>query len=1819
MANKFPTDEYIWIPDDEEFMVPAQVVAAFDRGSPGQVRRVTKGKGGKNPKPIRLSAEESQSCIRMDKESLESIDDMVQLKNLDEASIHYNLKLRYESDAIYTWVSKILISINPFKMLSIYDPQVMDDYLSKGARNLPPHIYGVADDAFRAMQSNKLEEADQACIVSGESGAGKTEATKLFLQYIAEKSRREMDVKGLGIGEGSSDESLQQKVLEANPLMEAFGNAKTVRNDNSSRFGKFINVEFSGGGAILGGSVQNYLLEKSRLVTQGEGERNYHIFYQLCAAAQVDPALKAKYHLSDASQYYFLNQSKRSAIDVEGIDDADEWLATLRSMEVISLNEQEKDQILSLLCGILHLGNIEFDGGKSDSSVVKNQEMLSLAAEQLEVDADTLKQAITTALRRVPGQSPIYSPLSKVQAVDARDALAKAIYSVLFDYLIERINDSLKSAPSKVEVRNMGVLDIFGFEDFVKNSFEQLCINYTNERLQGHFNDHIFKLEKAEYKREGVALDDNFEFQDNSSVIKVIDQGKGKGILSVIDEAIKSGREVADKSILEKILAMSSTSNGVISEPKITNKKKDGHLKNCFVFTHYAGQVAYDVDGFVEKNRDLLQRGLYEAGEQSKNKLLSDLFKGRLDPEAKKKSLGIQFRDQLNDLMDRISQTQPSFVRCIKPNSEKVPDRFTSNMVLDQLRYAGVLEVCRIRKLGYPVRKDFKQFLLSYQILVDGGASDAKSLCTALEKSGLLAAGDYAIGTNKVFMRDHQFEIIEEARESKLTKSVVRVQAFVRMELARMRYLSWQDILSNIQMALKSGDAEKLESALMSVGTLPFRGRHIKLVQDAHGELAVLLELKRVENLLTAAIESEDLAEIQVALKAASECNFKDKALLSRAHDTEELIMAQRKIRAQLRAAVDAGTDKKALRDAIKLAEAQNLKNAVETRDAVALLERLEKEEKLRADLEDALKKKKEGDVRKCMNSLVSLGVSGDDELIGRAEEFVKEQAQLSLDRENEQTRLLRELEEAIDKRDLTALMDLEVAVLKIGLEEHELVRHAMELRERLESARDVTSALAAEVRAVQHKAQSEAGVSKADISGLEKTLQAALDTGLERDESAAIRDAEALLERIDKQAEVQAKLVEICKDVEAASGKDKLNVKRANKDSLVQLLAECQELGIASKEAKKVRYWVGDIEQAESHENAAALASSRQERLEKLRDASKDDIEEQAMLRLQSLTSEEHAARIEAARDDAVFDIKNYYRLRSDEDFTQSLPADDRILAAKHKLMARSRPIPKSLLALSDEQNRTALRVNRAILQYCGEMSTSFPATLAQYILVKGLEDPEMCDEIYMQLCKHVHANPKPESADRAWLLMCMATKTFPPTDHFTNFLLNFLIRHRSLAGLQGNYASLCIVQLDATIGLGPSFFKPNLEEIQSYRKRPPVLATIRMLKGDLVQYPVSPDLRIAQVLELIRRQHQIDDDPEVPSFGIFVKDAKEKGKLNPRQRLTRFYKHYNPEKLRHVDLFLEYWAGKEDELFAKLMEKYGPEPDDEEVTKKGFLSASVTGAMHAAKMLGLTTSHKPPPAPVSAWPLPWWSHMGDVFLRMTAQGKEPLFEFKRRLFLDGIDETEETFFWQLLGDIRAGDLVFNEEAQAAEAALLALALQSDKYKPPAPEHLAAAGLTENLSPDWRRKKRPEDWARVAVSLGVKLSRNPAKLRQYFVNVCKKSPVYGMTLFAGRQADTTNNITIGVDKNGISFVEDQPHGKVEVTKFFDYKDIVKYGASVEYCWLAYNSSAGKRLSNAAKRLSRRKNNSANVLIYTLQSWEMYEVIFDYTHAGRPQ
>jgi len=426
--------------------------------------------------------ETNNSVTPLNEEVLNAdVDNLIFFNELHESALLHNLRIRYKRDLIYTYVSSILISVNPFKLLPIYTPEMVEKYRQGGPAGKPPHIFSVADNAYNNMM---VEKKNQSVVISGESGAGKSEATKLILQYITEAATLK------GSGNNNHDSKLEQKILQSNPLMEAFGNAKTVRNNNSSRFGKLITIYFSQGGSITGGSVISYLLEKSRVVYQAEGERNYHIFYQLIAGGFANLELKAKLKLDSPSTFSYLNKS--GVVDIEGVSDEAEFQAIKDAMDTLNITEEEQMQVFKTIATVLHLGNlnleVEVKPGHDDGSKIANTDVLEFVASLMQLDCETLKRALTS--RNIGSRSVVVKAYTVKEAAAARDALAKAIYSALFDWLMKKINYALAGAKELVTSGKsiIGVLDIFGFESFVSNSFEQLCINYCNEKLQFHFN-----------------------------------------------------------------------------------------------------------------------------------------------------------------------------------------------------------------------------------------------------------------------------------------------------------------------------------------------------------------------------------------------------------------------------------------------------------------------------------------------------------------------------------------------------------------------------------------------------------------------------------------------------------------------------------------------------------------------------------------------------------------------------------------------------------------------------------------------------------------------------------------------------------------------------------------------------------------------------------------------------------------------------------------------------------------------------------------------------------------------------------------------------------------------------------------------------------------------------------------------------------------------------------------------------------------------------------------------------------------------------------
>ncbi len=626
-------------------------------------------------------------------------------------------------------------------------------------------MFDIASNAFTKLVD---EKRSQSILVSGESGAGKTEATKQVLQYLAEVA-------------GSASSGVEQKILLANPILEAFGNAKTLRNNNSSRFGKWIEIQFDPRARICGAKIENYLLEKSRVVYQTKGERNYHIFYMLLAGASQEQ--KDKYYLAAPDYFRYTNQS--GCIDIPHVDDRGEFLDMLNAMRQLEFTEQEIDSCLQIVAGILYLGNLDFSG--TDTAHLSNPDVAAVAAHLLQVPADALAHAVTTRIMVIPGQAPTSIPLSTVKAYDAANALAKGLYGNLFDWLVMKINQATANRANQV-ANVIGVLDIFGFEIFDTNSFEQLCINFANEKLQQHFNASTFKLEEQLYQAEGVQFK-HVEFIDNQPVLDLIEK-RPIGILFLADEetVVPKG---TDESFLGKLHGN--------HDGKHPNYKKPLRPPNAFHVLHYAGEVCYTVDGFLEKNKDALNENLLQVIQKSSLKLIQTLFAAAgaaaAGTSARKSSLGNQFRGQLQALMTTLGATDPHYIRCIKPNQNKLPHSFDAAMILQQLRYAGVFEAVRIRKTGYPFRYTHEEFAKRYRLLAKHvlNKGDYKTQCQNILKAIKGNMSELQIGKTRVLYRAGPHRTLELQRSVAQHYAVRKIQRIVKRWL---RDKALRDILA---------------------------------------------------------------------------------------------------------------------------------------------------------------------------------------------------------------------------------------------------------------------------------------------------------------------------------------------------------------------------------------------------------------------------------------------------------------------------------------------------------------------------------------------------------------------------------------------------------------------------------------------------------------------------------------------------------------------------------------------------------------------------------------------------------------------------------------------------------------------------------------------------------------------------------------------------------------------------------------------------------------------------------------------------------------
>ncbi|XP_027625441.1 unconventional myosin-Ia [Tupaia chinensis] len=718
------------------------------------------------------------------------VEDLVLLEPLDQESLIKNLQLRYENKEIYTYIGNVVISVNPYQQLPIYGPEFIAKYQDYTFYELKPHVFALANVAYQSLRDR---DRDQCILITGESGAGKTEASKLVMSYVAAVC-----------GKGDQVNSVKEQLLQSNPVLEAFGNAKTIRNNNSSRFGKYMDIEFDFKGSPLGGVITNYLLEKSRVVKQLKGERNFHIFYQLLAGADAQ-LLKALKLQQDTSAYAYLNQEMPK---VDGMDDASNFRAVQSAMIVIGFSDEEIRQVLEVTALVLKLGNVELvDEGQASgipASGIRDGRGVQEIGEMMGLNSQELERALCSRTMET-AKEKVVTALNVIQAQYARDALAKNIYSRLFNWIVNRINESIKV--SKVPPRShsptchtkkkvMGVLDIYGFEILEDNSFEQFVINYCNEKLQQVFIEMTLKEEQEEYKKEGIPWT-KVDYFDNGIICNLIEHNQ-RGILAMLDEECLRPGVVSDSTFLAKLNQLFSKHSHYESKVTQNAQHQYDHTMglSCFRICHYAGKVTYSVTGFIDKNNDLLFRGLSQAMWKAQHPLLRSLFPEGNPKQASLKrppTAGAQFKNSVAILMKNLYAKNPNYIRCIKPNEHQQRGQFSSELVAVQVRYLGLLENVRVRRAGYAYRQGYGPFLERYRMLSrstwprwNGG--DREGTEKVLGELNL-SSEEVAFGNTKIFIRSPKtLFYLEEQRRLRLQQLATLIQKIYRGWRCRAHY-----------------------------------------------------------------------------------------------------------------------------------------------------------------------------------------------------------------------------------------------------------------------------------------------------------------------------------------------------------------------------------------------------------------------------------------------------------------------------------------------------------------------------------------------------------------------------------------------------------------------------------------------------------------------------------------------------------------------------------------------------------------------------------------------------------------------------------------------------------------------------------------------------------------------------------------------------------------------------------------------------------------------------------------------------------------------
>ncbi|XP_015519328.2 unconventional myosin-Va isoform X1 [Neodiprion lecontei] len=770
----------VWVPHPDKVWETAVLLEDYKAGSS---RLQVRTEESNQTKLVEIKSDADLPPLR-NPDILIGEKNLTSLSFLHEPAVLYNLQIRFQRHSIYTYCGIVLVAFNPYNELPIYGNDTIWTYRGQAMGDLEPHIFAVAEEAYTKLER---ENHDQSIIVSGESGAGKTVSAKYAMRYFAT------------VGGSSTETQVEKKVLASSPIMEAIGNAKTTRNDNSSRFGKFIEIQFNKHYHITGASMRTYLLEKSRVVFQANEERNYHIFYQMCGASNQLPHL----HLEFQNKFHYLNQGNNPRI--EGVDDGKSFDETITALTMLGFSSRQQDDMLRILAAILHLGNLNIvdceaddstDNDTEGSTISPSDRHLLIISELLGIDVNSMRKWLCH--RKIVSMREVFlKPMNVEQAIGARDALAKHIYAELFNWIVAGINESLQTQSKSQSF--IGVLDIYGFETFEINSFEQFCINYANEKLQQQFNQHVFKLEQEEYLREEIEWT-FIDFYDNQPCIDLIETKLG--ILDLLDEECRMPKG-SDGSWAEKLYSKCGKS-------KHFDKPRFG--TTAFLIHHFADRVQYETTGFLEKNRDTVIEEQIDVLKDGSNKLLKKLFSGADDqklgvpnvrvkisaqkpnintPKQNKKTVGSQFRDSLNMLMSTLNATTPHYVRCIKPNDTKEAFEYNPVRAVQQLRACGVLETIRISAAGYPSQRTYGEFFQRYRGLCkfsEIDRDDLRETCRRILFRYIKDEDKFKFGKTKVLFRAGQVAYLEKLRGDKQRDACVTIQKAVRGFLCRNRY-----------------------------------------------------------------------------------------------------------------------------------------------------------------------------------------------------------------------------------------------------------------------------------------------------------------------------------------------------------------------------------------------------------------------------------------------------------------------------------------------------------------------------------------------------------------------------------------------------------------------------------------------------------------------------------------------------------------------------------------------------------------------------------------------------------------------------------------------------------------------------------------------------------------------------------------------------------------------------------------------------------------------------------------------------------------------